>query len=85
MRIILLNMRKKVKHKPEELPRALPDSEVFGEWDAKNEKLAQAKMREVEAFKYNKEKIEQRKREELLGNLREQEIDSENVERMKEE
>lgn len=47
--------------------------------------MAQAKAREIEAFKYNREKIEQRKREELLTQLREQEVDSENVDRVKEE
>lgn len=67
------------------MPRALPDTEVFGSYDAKNEKLAAARARELDAARYNRDKVEQRKREELLGNLREQEIDAENVERTKEE
>jgi hypothetical protein len=67
------------------LPRALPDSEVFGQYDAKNEKLQEARGREVEALRFNKDKVEQRKREELLSQLREQEMDAENIERVKEE
>lgn len=69
----------------EEIPRCQANGEIFGEYDAKNEKLAQAKARQIEASRYNKEKVEQRKREEILGQLRDQEVDSENIERMKEE
>lgn len=75
----------KVKHKSEEVPRVQPDGEVFGKYDAKNEKLAESRLREIDAAKYNREKSEQRKREDLLQQLREQEIDTENVERCKEE
>lgn len=74
-----------MRNKPDELPRALPDGEVFGLYDAKNEKLAANKTREVDAAKFNKERVEQRKREDLLNNLHEQEVDSENIERAKEE
>lgn len=74
-----------VKTKPSELPKALPDGEVFGQYDAKNEKLAQNKRREIEAAKFNLSYHEQQKREELLNQLKDQEIDAENVERVKEE
>lgn len=74
-----------VKNKGAQLPRAEPDSEVFGEYDAKNEKLVEQKRREIEAFKYHKDLIEQRKREDLLRQVREQEMDAENIERCKEE
>ncbi len=74
-----------VKNKPAELPKSLPDSEVFGEFDAKNEKLVQNKKREHQAAKFNFDYHDQKRREELLSKLREQEIDAENVERVKEE
>ena len=74
-----------VKNKPAEVPRAFADSEVFGQYDAKNEKLAIMKKKEVETFKFHKELIEQRKRDELLRQIREQEQDAENIERAKEE
>ncbi len=74
-----------VKHKPPGLPRVVADSEVFGVNDAKNEKLAQMKKRELEASQYHRELIEQRRREQLINQLREQERDYENVERTKEE
>lgn len=74
-----------VKNKPLELPRALPDSEVFGQYDAKNERLAVMKKKEIETFKFHKDLIEQRKREDLLRQIREQEQDAENIERAKEE
>lgn len=74
-----------VRSKPDELPRAFEDNEVFGLYDAKTEKLAAARVREVEASKFNRDKAEQKKREELLNNLRDQEVDSENIERAKEE
>lgn len=74
-----------VKNKPSGLPKVVADSEVFGLNDAKNEKLAQMKKRELDAFQYHKELIEQRKREQLLNQLREQEKEYENLERSKEE
>ena len=74
-----------VQNKPGELPKALPDSEVFGQYDAKNEKLAQNRRREIEGASYNREYHEQQKREELLQNLREHEVDAENVAKIKEE
>ena len=74
-----------VKTKPSELPKALPDSEVFGEYDAKNEKLAQNRKREIEAARFNLDYHEQKKREELLSNLREQERAAEYIDRVKEE
>ena len=74
-----------VRTKPNELPKNMPDSEVFGEYDAKNEKLAQNRKREIDAAKFNVEYHEQKRREDLLRKLREQEIDAENVERIKEE
>lgn len=74
-----------VKNKPTGLPKVVPDSEVFGLNDAKNEKLAVMKKKEVDAFKYHKDLIEQRRREQLLNQLRDQERDYENLERSKEE
>ena len=74
-----------VKNKPIGIPKIFPDAEVFGEHDAKNEKLAEQRRRELDAFKYHKDLIEQRRREELLRQVREQEMDAENVERCKEE
>jgi hypothetical protein len=67
------------------LPKVLPDGEVFGHYDAKNEKLAWMKRKEIEQHNYNKEIIEQRKREALLNQLKEQEKDSENIEKIREE
>jgi hypothetical protein len=67
------------------LPRALPDGEVFGQYDMKNEKLAQNKKREIEGARFNLEYYQQQKREELLHNLRAHEVDSENIDKMKEE
>jgi len=43
------------------------------------------KKRDREAQQYHKYIIEQHKREDLLGQMREQEVDAENVRRMKEE
>lgn len=74
-----------VKTKPAGLPKVVPDSEVFGLNDAKNEKLAVMKKKELDAFKYHKDLIEHRRREQLLQQLREQERDYENLERSKEE
>ena len=67
------------------MPKVVPDGEVFGLNDAKNEKLAHMKKKELDAFNYHKELIEQRRREQLLNQLREQEKDYENLERSKEE
>lgn len=58
---------------------------MFGQHDAKNERLAVMKKKELETSKYHKELIEQRKREQLLAQMTEQEIDAENIERVKEE
>ena len=74
-----------VRTKEPQVPRAYADSEVFGQYDAKNEKLTHTRRREVEGFKFNKEVAEQKKREELLNQIREQEKDFENIERVKEE
>ncbi|CAF0878677.1 unnamed protein product [Brachionus calyciflorus] len=74
-----------VKNKPAELPRVLPDGEVFGQYDAKNERLMQQKLKEIEASKFNLETVEQRKREDLLSSIKELEQDAENIERAKEE
>lgn len=74
-----------VKNKPNELPKALPDSEVFGQYDQKNERLALMKRKEIETFKFHKDLVEQRKREELLKQVKDQELDAENIERVKEE
>jgi PAB1-binding protein PBP1 len=76
---------RKVQNKAELLPRAEPDSEVFGQYDQKNERLRALKEKEVSAAKYNRYIVEQRKREEMLAEIREQETDQENVERVKEE
>ena len=43
------------------------------------------KKKEIDTFKFHKDLIEQRKREELLRQIREQEQDAENIERVKEE
>jgi hypothetical protein len=75
----------KVKTKPSELPKAVPDGEVFGQYDTKNEKLAQNKKREIEGARFNREYYEQQKREELLQNLKEHEGDAENIAKIKEE
>jgi hypothetical protein len=75
----------KVKTKPSELPRVLPDGEVFGQYDMKNEKLAQNKKREIEGAKFNLDYYQQQKREELLYSLKDHEVDYENIEKMKEE
>jgi hypothetical protein len=74
-----------VRHKPDELPRAEPDSEVFGQYDAKNQRLALIKKKELETHEFHRNLIEQRKREELLRQMTEQEQDAENIERCKEE
>ncbi len=67
------------------MPRAEPDSQIFGDLDAKNERLALMKKREIETFQFHKDLVEQRKREQLLRQITEQEKDAEDVERVKEE
>lgn len=67
------------------MPKVLPDNEVFGQYDAKNEKLAEMKRKELEQHRYNKDIIEQRKREQLINQLKDQEVDSENNEKIREE
>ena len=74
-----------VKNKPAELPKVLPDGEVFGSLDAKNEKLAEMRRREVDTFNYHKRLIDERKRDDLLRAVKEQEQDAENLERIKED
>ena len=74
-----------VRNKPLPLPKALPDGEVFGQYDAKNEKLTRMKQKEIEQHLYNKEAIEQKKRLALLSQLKEQEVDMENNEKLREE
>ncbi len=74
-----------VKTKPSGLPRAEPDSQIFGDLDAKNERLALMKKREIETLQFHKDLVEQRKREQLLRQITEQEKDAEDVERVKEE
>ena len=43
------------------------------------------KKKEIDTLKFHKDLIEQRKREALLRQIREQEQDAENIERVKEE
>ncbi len=74
-----------IKNKPPPLPKVLPDGEVFGQYDAKNEKLTRMKQKEIEQHLYNKEAIEQKKRVALLSQLKEQEVDVENNEKLREE
>ncbi len=74
-----------MKNKPAELPRVVPDGEVFGEYDAKNERLAQIKAREKETSKYHRELIEAKRREKLLEAVRNQEEEAENLDRVREE
>lgn len=74
-----------VKHKPAGLPKVLPDSEVFGQYDSKNEKLSRMKNKEIEQHLHNKETIEQKKRQELLTQLKDQENEAENNEKLREE
>lgn len=74
-----------IKNKPPYLPKVLPDNEVFGQYDSKNEKLAEMKRKELEQHRYNKDVIEQRKREQLINQLKDQEVDSENNEKIREE
>ncbi len=74
-----------VKNKPPELPRVIPDGEVFGEYDAKNERLSLIKQREVETFKFHKELVENKKREKLLQHVKDQEEEAENLDRVREE
>ena len=74
-----------VKHKPAELPRVVSDGEIFGDLDAKNERLSLMKAREKETFKYHKELIEAKKREKLLKSVKEQEREAETLERVREE
>jgi len=74
-----------IKNRPAPLPKVLPDSEVFGLYDAKNEKLTRMKQKEIEQHLYNKEAIEQKKRLALLTQLKDQEVDMENNEKLREE
>lgn len=74
-----------LKNKAPYLPKVLPDGEVFGQYDMKNEKLARMKQKEMEQHNYNREAIEQRKRESLLNQLKEQEVEAENNNKLKEE
>ena len=67
------------------MPKVVQDSEVFGELDAKNERLALQKSREIETLNYHKRLIEEKKRVNLLKSIREQEQDAENLDRIKEE
>ena len=50
-----------------------------------NDKLAEIKKRDKDTFMFHKELIEQRKREDLLNHIKEQENDAEAVEQAKEE
>lgn len=74
-----------VQNKPFQLPRAEFDGEVFGKNDMSDEKLAEIRKRERDTFLMHKDLVEQRKREELLRQAREQEMDSEMLDRIKEE
>lgn len=74
-----------VKNRPAGLPKVLPDNEVFGLYDARNDKLAKLKANEMDQHNYNREAIEHRKRDALLNQLKEQETDAENNEKIREE
>ena len=74
-----------VRTKEPQVPRAYPDSEVFGQNDVNDEKLMKKRARENEGLKFNKDVFEQKKREVLLSHVKEQEKDAENIERAKEE
>ena len=74
-----------IKNRPSPLPKALPDGEVFGMHDMKNDSLARMKAKEIDQHMYNRDAIEQKKREALLGQLKEQEMDAENNEKLREE
>ena len=69
-----------VRTKPTEVPRAFADSEVFGDLDAKSEHQLAMKRKEIETQNYHMALVEQRKREQLLQEAREQQADAEIVE-----
>ena len=75
----------KVHNKAFQLPKSEFDGEVFGKNDMSDEKLSEIRKRERETLLWHKDLVEQRKREELLRQTREQELDTEMIERSKEE
>ncbi len=67
------------------MPKGESDGEVFGKHDMNDEKLAEIRKRERETFLMHKDLVDQRKREEILRQTREQEMDSEMLDRVNEE
>ena len=55
------------------MPKTLPDADIFGLNDMTNEKIAEIRRREKETLQFHKELVEQRKREELLNQIKEEE------------
>lgn len=74
-----------MSNKSYQLPRAEPDGEVFGKNDMNDERLAEIRQRERDTFLMHKDLVEQRKREDLLRQVREQENDAETIQKVKEE
>jgi hypothetical protein len=75
----------KVQNKAFQLPKSEFDGEVFGKSDMNDEKLTEIRKRERDTLLWHKDLVEQRKREELLRQTREQELDAEMIEKSKEE
>jgi hypothetical protein len=75
----------KVQNKPLQLPKAEPENEYIGKNDMNQEKWIAKQMHNREIAKVQKNQIEERKRDELLRQIREQEEDAENILRDKHE
>ncbi|CAF0727510.1 unnamed protein product [Didymodactylos carnosus] len=74
-----------VRTKPAGLPISEPDGAMFGLNDMTTDKLIERKKNAMEIFKQQKEIVEQRQREQLLRQLREQEHEARALDNMRDD
>lgn len=74
-----------MKNKPAGIPSAEIAAPYFGANDMNTEKLHERRLQAMEIFRQQKEVVEQRQRQELLKQIREQEYESRALDAMRDE
>lgn len=74
-----------IRSKPTGMPHAEIATPYFGVSDMTTDKLQERRLQAMEIFRQQKEVVEQRQRQQLLKQMREQEYESRALDAMKEE
>ena len=75
----------KVRNKPSGIPAVEEATPFFGVHDMSTEKVQERRFQAMEIFRQQKEVVEQRQRQQLLKQMREQEYESRALDAAKEE